>query len=257
MACSSRRSASGSRPPSRLPARRSTPHEASRSKHATIAADLASGVAPPTSIRWRHASEVATLPRRLRSHSVPRVSHEAWNLRWVRCCCMGASASCAGGGPFARCRPICLQRAALIYRDIALDAARAVIRGHLVSIGTSIAGSETTNAVSPLFHRAFAALGIPIQRRGWDSNPRGACTPNGFQDRPVRPLRHPAGGHCDRGLRRADFGRRTVARQHLGHAALEVLEDREERAVRDHRPVQRVRVFQRAALAAVPDAEAA
>src|SRR5204862_1806191 len=29
-------------------------------------------------------------------------------------------------------------------------------------------------------------------RRGWDSNPRGACTPNGFQDRPVRPLRHPA-----------------------------------------------------------------
>jgi hypothetical protein len=36
------------------------------------------------------------------------------------------------------------------------------------------------------------------QRRGWDSNPRGACTPNGFQDRPVRPLRHPAETYCDR-----------------------------------------------------------
>ncbi len=27
-------------------------------------------------------------------------------------------------------------------------------------------------------------------RRGWDSNPRTACTVNGFRDRPVRPLRH-------------------------------------------------------------------
>ena len=30
------------------------------------------------------------------------------------------------------------------------------------------------------------------QRRGRDLNPRGACTPNGFRDRPVRPLRHPS-----------------------------------------------------------------
>ena len=29
---------------------------------------------------------------------------------------------------------------------------------------------------------------------GWDLNPRDACTPNGFQDRPVRPLLHPAVG---------------------------------------------------------------
>ncbi len=29
-----------------------------------------------------------------------------------------------------------------------------------------------------------------IWRRGWDSNPRTACTVNGFRDRPVRPLRH-------------------------------------------------------------------
>src|SRR5262245_35036991 len=29
-----------------------------------------------------------------------------------------------------------------------------------------------------------------IWRRGWDSNPRYACTHNGFRDRPDRPLRH-------------------------------------------------------------------
>ena len=31
-------------------------------------------------------------------------------------------------------------------------------------------------------------------RRGWDSNPRYACTHNGFRDRPDRPLRHPSAG---------------------------------------------------------------
>ncbi len=30
------------------------------------------------------------------------------------------------------------------------------------------------------------------KRRGRDLNPGGACTPNGFRDRPVRPLRHPS-----------------------------------------------------------------
>ena len=37
-------------------------------------------------------------------------------------------------------------------------------------------------------------VSVPTQglkwRRGWDSNPRMACTINGFRDRPVRPLRH-------------------------------------------------------------------
>ncbi len=33
------------------------------------------------------------------------------------------------------------------------------------------------------------------QRRGRDLNPREACTPNGFRDRPVRPLRHPSERH--------------------------------------------------------------
>ena len=27
---------------------------------------------------------------------------------------------------------------------------------------------------------------------GWDSNPRGACTPAGFQDRCLQPLGHPS-----------------------------------------------------------------
>jgi hypothetical protein len=30
-------------------------------------------------------------------------------------------------------------------------------------------------------------------RRGWDSNPRGACAPAGFQDQCIRPLCHPSG----------------------------------------------------------------
>src|SRR5438132_13830566 len=29
-------------------------------------------------------------------------------------------------------------------------------------------------------------------RRGWDSNPRRACTLSGFQDRRIRPLCHPS-----------------------------------------------------------------
>src|SRR5437763_1152582 len=29
-------------------------------------------------------------------------------------------------------------------------------------------------------------------RKGWDSNPRGACTPGGFQDRCLNPLGHPS-----------------------------------------------------------------
>ena len=30
------------------------------------------------------------------------------------------------------------------------------------------------------------------ERRGWDSNPRTSCPVSGFQDRPIRPLSHPA-----------------------------------------------------------------
>src|SRR6516164_2948446 len=31
-----------------------------------------------------------------------------------------------------------------------------------------------------------------IWRKGWDSNPRGAYTPGGFQDRCLKPLGHPS-----------------------------------------------------------------
>jgi hypothetical protein len=30
------------------------------------------------------------------------------------------------------------------------------------------------------------------ERKGWDSNPRGACAPGGFQDRCLKPLGHPS-----------------------------------------------------------------
>ena len=42
---------------------------------------------------------------------------------------------------------------------------------------------------------AFAILFLTTRgrwRRGWDSNPRSACTDNGFQDRHHRPLGHPS-----------------------------------------------------------------
>ena len=95
-----------------------------------------------------------------------------------------------------------------------------------------------------------------VQRRGWDSNPRGACTPNGFQDRPVRPLRHPAGAHCDRRLG-PDLGGRAVLQEHLGDAALQVLEEGEQGTVRDHRPVERVGVLEAALAAEAPRSPAA
>jgi hypothetical protein len=32
----------------------------------------------------------------------------------------------------------------------------------------------------------------PLWRKGWDSNPRWACTHGGFQDRCLKPLGHPS-----------------------------------------------------------------
>ena len=64
---------------------------------------------------------------------------------------------------------------------------------------------------------------------GWDSNPREACTPAGFQDRCLKPLGHPSGsehqrfgndrlrrkGRCHgiarRSRRRVCFGKRDAA----------------------------------------------
>src|SRR5262245_10631979 len=48
-----------------------------------------------------------------------------------------------------------------------------------------------------VLNRGLTCLGLNLSlfynvlwRRGWDSNPRYACTHNGFRDRPDRPLRH-------------------------------------------------------------------
>lgn len=41
------------------------------------------------------------------------------------------------------------------------------------------------NKVIKLLAKCFS-----IWRRDWDSNPGGACAPNGFQDRRFRPLSH-------------------------------------------------------------------
>ena len=73
------------------------------------------------------------------------------------------------------------------------------------------------------------------RRRGWDLNPRDACTSNGFQDRPVRPLRHPAGVTL-----LPDALGSPEGLKHVRHVALEVLEDRERHAIDDCRAVQRV-----------------
>ena len=40
-----------------------------------------------------------------------------------------------------------------------------------------------------------AAAGSPVWRMGWDSNPRDARAPTGFQDRRHKPLGHPSGAH--------------------------------------------------------------
>ena len=128
-------------------------------------------------------------------------------------------------------------------------------RAHIHEYGRSLrpclattSGVPATRPVTP-----SPSQEIPIARRGWDSNPRGACTPNGFQDRPVRPLRHPAGAHCDRRLPGTDFARRAVPSENLGHGALEVLEDREDpgsdrgRRCHVHHPARAVANIERVA----------
>src|SRR5213080_1648347 len=59
---------------------------------------------------------------------------------------------------------------------------------------------------------------------GWDSNPRGACTPAGFQDRCLQPLGHPSGtaSPCltwGRAARNADLPRLLRRDALLGPAA--------------------------------------
>ena len=57
----------------------------------------------------------------------------------------------------------------------------------------SSTGSSTPRANAPDDDRACLVDALrEDERRGRDLNPRDACTPNGFRDRPVRPLRHPS-----------------------------------------------------------------
>src|SRR6266511_419023 len=54
-------------------------------------------------------------------------------------------------------------------------------------------GSITTTPPRLRFDRGGACLvSRPGWRKGWDSNPRGAYAPGGFQDRCLKPLGHPS-----------------------------------------------------------------
>ena len=69
------------------------------------------------------------------------------------------------------------------------------VRGQASRIGPG----QTTNPGQPLPRIYAGNPEFPNDfrhdwRRGWDSNPRWACTHNGFRDRPDRPLRHLSDG---------------------------------------------------------------
>jgi hypothetical protein len=68
----------------------------------------------------------------------------------------------------------------------------------------------------------FIALFCNKWRRGWDSNPRYACTHNGFRDRPDRPLWHLSGGPLIGGrFRRGNHGQTSAfSAQNQGFPAL-------------------------------------
>lgn len=67
-------------------------------------------------------------------------------------------------------------RDALLYQRVAADIRQ--IASH--KLGKSALGGKISNKVNQSW------------RMGWDSNPRGACTPGGFQDRCLQPLGHPS-----------------------------------------------------------------
>ncbi len=70
--------------------------------------------------------------------------------------------------------------------------------------GTETRTYDAVNELTNVTRSSSTFAYVYDQRRGWDSNPRG-LRPNGFQDRPVRPLRHPAGDE-----RSAPYVARTV-----------------------------------------------
>ncbi len=87
-------------------------------------------------------------------------------------------------------------------------------------------------------HRPF----VPCQtawRRGWDLNPRSSCPDSGFQDRHVRPLRHPSGRlsakgfavlGCSDPIDPAHIGSERFRNDHRSIGLLVVLQDRHQGA---------------------------
>jgi hypothetical protein len=69
-----------------------------------------------------------------------------------------------------------------------------------LSVSTSRKGSSSSSPFrrnlilsGPLLAKSPSS-GCFYWRKGWDSNPRGACAPAGFQDQCIRPLCHPSAG---------------------------------------------------------------
>lgn len=61
-------------------------------------------------------------------------------------------------------------------------------KGELLRTLTSVSSGKSAGIAVP-------TLGLKW-RKGWDSNPRWACTHGGFQDRCLKPLGHPSAGGC-------------------------------------------------------------
>ena len=92
----------------------------------------------------------------------------------------------------SRCRRPGLQRD--IRRGAWPDAARPTPGGPPGSIPVGVTMEQVSRS----------GASMPPWRRGWDSNPRCACTHNGFRDRPDRPLWHLSTGGAEpyRGIHR-------------------------------------------------------
>ena len=92
-----------------------------------------------------------------------------------------------------------------------------ILSGEPFSTGLRVRKTPRTRAFSdnPIFSASET-----LERRGWDSNPRGTFIPAGFQDRCLQPLRHPSriyricrqmagkgGAICDRAIIHCRYGR--------------------------------------------------
>src|SRR5262245_66477080 len=72
------------------------------------------------------------------------------------------------------------QRVEVADREVFIKGSKGELLRTLVAIG----GGKSADSVVP--------SSVLKWRKGWDSNPRGAYTPGGFQDRCLKPLGHPS-----------------------------------------------------------------